>query len=142
MDKFMVFLHVIGSAGLGFYVLLPFLVSRATQLSGSGQEGLADGLLNGNRIAQYFLVLQLLTGGYLISKASYTVMWMVLVLLLFLAMSAVAGIMAKPMKRIVASLQAGQSATAHIKRTQTMSIIVLVLYGAIIYLMKYPFYKI
>ncbi|XEC96474.1 hypothetical protein AB6A23_08000 [Paenibacillus tarimensis] len=141
MIQFLLFLHVIGAVGMGFYIVLPFLLGRTSKLTGSGQQGLADGLLTGNRIAQYFLVLQFLTGGYLISQEKYAIFWIVLVLLLFLAIAAVAGIMTKPLKRIVASIQEGQSATGYIKRAQTMSYIVLILYLIIIYLMMYPAFR-
>ncbi|EXX92477.1 hypothetical protein BG52_12765, partial [Paenibacillus darwinianus] len=91
MEKFMLFLHAIGAVGGGFYVLLPFLVGRTTKLAGEGQAGLADGLALANRFAQYFLILQLLTGGYLMTFADYSVLWMVLSIGLFLAIAALGG---------------------------------------------------
>lgn len=57
MFKVMLFLHVIGAVGMGFYIVLPIMLGRATKLAGVGQGGLADGLRSANRIAQYFLVL-------------------------------------------------------------------------------------
>jgi hypothetical protein len=142
MLGFIVFLHVLGAAGLGFYLVLPFLAGRASKLAGAGQEGLAEGLVAGNRIAQYFLVLQLLTGGYLVSKADYTVLWMVLSIVLFLAIAALGGIITKPLKRIVSSIQSGQSATSHIKRVQTLSVIILVLFIVTLYLMTNPMFRV
>lgn len=141
MANVMLFLHVLGAVGMGFYIVLPIMIGRATKLAGAGQEGLADGLVSANRVAQYFLIVQLLTGGYLISQADYTVTWMILVILLFLAIAAVSGIMSKPLKRIVSSIQEKQSATAHINKTRTFSLIVLVLYVIVIYLMKFPMYQ-
>ncbi|MBD2844668.1 hypothetical protein IDH44_05660 [Paenibacillus sp. IB182496] len=141
MNDFLLFLHVIGAVGMGFYIVLPALIGRASRLAGTGQQGLADGLASGNRLAQYFLVLQFLTGGYLISQKDYTVLWMVLIIVLFLAIAAVAGIMTKPIKRISSSIESGQSASADIRKAQTMSVIVLVLYLVILYLMKYPMFK-
>ena len=138
MVNFVIFLHVIGAAGLGFYLVLPFLVGRASRLAGEGQSGLSEGLVSGNRIAQYFLILSFLTGGYLISQAEYAVVWIVLVIVLFLAIAAVAGIMTGPLKRIAVAIQGGQSASAHIRKARTMSFIVLVLYLVIVYMMKYP----
>ena len=88
MIDFVTFLHTIGAVGMGLYLLLPFLVGRVTQLTGEGQAGLADGLVFANRIAQYCLVLQLLTGGYMMTNADYTVLWMVLITVLFLAIAA------------------------------------------------------
>src|SRR6478609_6967706 len=108
MLSFMLFLHVIGAAGLGFYIALPFMAGRATKLDGGGQAGLAQGLASANRIAQYFLVLPLLPGGYLMSQADYKVVWMIIVTVLFLAIAAIGGIISKPLKRIAASIQGGE----------------------------------
>lgn len=138
MFNAMLLLHVLGAVGMGFYVVLPIMLGRASKLAGVGQEGLADGLLSANRIAQYFLIVQLLTGGYLMSQADYSVSWMVIVILLFLGVAALGGIISKPLKLVVASIQEGKSATAHINKARVMSIIVLVLYIAIIYFMKFP----
>ncbi len=141
MNSIMIFLHVLGAGGVGFYLILPFLVGRASRLAGAGQQGLAEGLIAGNRIAQYFLILQFLTGGYLISQADYTVLWMVVVIVLFLAIAALGGIQTKPLKRIVSQIQAGQSATAEIGKVRMFSFILLVLYIVTLYLMVNPFYK-
>ncbi|MBD2870506.1 hypothetical protein [Paenibacillus arenilitoris] len=140
MFKTMLILHVLGAAGMGFYLVLPFMVGRASKLAGIGQGGLAEGLLSANRIAQYFLVLQLLTGGYLISQADYTVAWMIIIVVLFLAIAALGGIVSKPLKRVVSAIAEGKSATADIGKARVMSIIVLVLYVAIIIFMKNPIY--
>lgn len=139
MFNAMLFLHVLGAVGMGFYIVLPVMIGRASKLAGVGQEGLADGLLSANRIAQYFLILQLLSGGYLMSQGDYSVAWMIIVTLLFLAIAALGGIVTKPLKRIVSSIQEGKSATAHISKARVMSSIVLVLYIIIIYFMKFPF---
>ncbi|MGU3473070.1 hypothetical protein ACLBWT_18230 [Paenibacillus sp. D51F] len=141
MNSIMIFLHVLGAGGVGFYLILPFLVGRASRLAGAGQQGLAEGLIAGNRVAQYFLILQFLTGGYLISQADYTVLWMVVVIVLFLAIAALGGIQTKPLKRIVSQIQAGQSATEEIGKVRMFSFILLVLYIVTLYLMVNPFYK-
>lgn len=138
MFNVMLLLHVLGAVGMGFYVVLPIMVGRASKLAGVGQGGLADGLLSANRVAQYFLVLQLLTGGYLMSQNDYSVAWMVIIIVLFLGIAALGGIISKPLKLVVASIQEGKSASAHINKARVMSIIVLVLYIAIIYFMKFP----
>lgn len=139
MFNVMLFLHVLGAVGMGFYVVLPVMLGRASKLAGVGQGGLAEGLLSANRIAQYFLIVQLLTGGYLMSQNDYSVVWMVIITVLFLAIAALGGIISKPLKVVVASIQEGKSATAHINKARIMSIIVLVLYIAIIYFMKNVF---
>ncbi|QHW30620.1 hypothetical protein GZH47_06980 [Paenibacillus rhizovicinus] len=141
MFSFMLFLHLVGAAGLGFYIALPFMVGRASKLDGSGQAGLAEGLASANRIAQYFLVLQLLTGGYLMSQADYKVIWMIIVTLLFLAIAAIGGIITKPLKRIAISIQSGQSASSHIAKARTLSVILLLVYLVTIYFMQDRMYK-
>ncbi|OXM15305.1 hypothetical protein [Paenibacillus herberti] len=142
MTDVMVFLHVLGAGGLGFYLILPFLVGRASRLAGVGQQGLAEGLITGNRVAQYFLIVQFITGGYLITAAGeYTVVWMVISILLFLAIAALGGIQTKPLKGIVSQIQAGQSAAASIAKVRMFSFILLALYVIIMYLMVNPFYK-
>ncbi|CAM4117974.1 hypothetical protein L1N85_02765 [Paenibacillus alkaliterrae] len=140
MFNVMLFLHVLGAVGMGFYVVLPFMVGRASNLAGLGQGGLADGLISANRIVQYFLIVQLLTGGYMISQADYTVAWMVIVVLLFLAIGALGGIITKPLKRVVSSIEEGKSATAHINKARVMSYIILALYIVTIYTMKFPIF--
>ncbi|MUT64477.1 hypothetical protein [Paenibacillus sp. NEAU-GSW1] len=139
MDSIFSFLHVLGATGMGFYIVLPFMVGRASKLAGGGQSGLADGLVVANRIAQYFLIVQLLTGGYMLSQSDYAVAWMVIITVLFLAIAAISGIMTKPLKRIVSAIQDGNSATSHIAKARVFSLIVLVLYVVIIYFMNNPF---
>ncbi|WP_337099599.1 hypothetical protein [Paenibacillus sp. YIM B09110] len=138
MSNVMWFIHLLGAIGMGFYIVLPIMLGRATKLAGAGQEGLADGLLSANRIAQYFLVIQLLTGGYMMSQGDYAVVWMIIITLLFLGIAAIGGIVTKPLKLIVSSIQEGKSATAHIQKARVLSLIVLVLYIVIIYFMRFP----
>lgn len=141
MYSFMIFLHVIGAAGLGFYLALPFMAGRASKLDGGGQAGLAEGLASANRIAQYFLVLQLLTGGYLMSQGDFAVAWMIIVTVLFLAIAAIGGIITKPLKRIATSIQSGQSASSHIAKVRTLSVVLLLVYLVTIYFMQHPILK-
>jgi len=139
MINAMWFLHLLGAIGMGFYIVLPVMIGRASKLAGMGQVGLAEGLLSANRIAQYCLVLQLLTGGYMMSQGEYAVAWMIIITLLFLGIGAFGGIVAKPLKGIIAAIGQDQSTSAFIGKARMMSVIVLVLYVAIIYFMKFPF---
>ncbi|WP_274652219.1 hypothetical protein [Paenibacillus humicola] len=141
MVQFIIFLHVLGAAGMGFYLVLPFLVGRASKLDGGGQAGLAAGLGAANRIAQYFLVLQFLTGGYLISQGEYAVVWMILVIVLFLAIAAIGGIVSKPLKLIASEIQAGRSASSHIAKVRALSVVMLIIYVVILYFMVFPIAK-
>jgi hypothetical protein len=138
MGQFFYFLHAIGAVGMGIYLVLPFLVGRITQLSSEGQSGFADGLLIANRVAQFCLLLQLLTGGYMMTMGTeYSVLWSTLTLVLFLGIGALSGIMAKPLKAIVAAAKAGESAAGSISRVRLFSTLLFVLYVAIIFVMQY-----
>jgi hypothetical protein len=139
----MLFLHVVGAVGMGIYAILPFVTGKFKQLSGAAQEGLASGLVTAGRFGQYALVLQLLTGGYLISNSQsgdYSVAWMITVIVLFVAIAALTGIVQGPLKRIAIASAKGESASSSISRVQTLSAIVFVLFLVIIWLMQDPWY--
>lgn len=134
------FLHVLGATGVGFYLVLPFLVSKVCKLSGDSKSGLAQGLVLVNRIAQYFLFVQFITGGLLMSyhKDFYAVSWMIVITIVLFAMFALGGIISKPLKLIVANVQAGTDTKAQVKKAGVLSIILLVLFIVEIYFMKFP----
>ncbi|WP_267900994.1 DUF2269 family protein [Cohnella endophytica] len=142
----MIFLHILGAVGMGIYAIMPFVVGKFKQLSGAAQEGLASGLISSGRIGQYALVLQLLTGGYLISNADggakYTVGWMVGTIVLFIVIGALSGIIQAPLKRIAAAAVKSESASSDISRVQTLSAILFVLFLVIIWLMAHPTFKV
>ena len=143
MANVMLFLHVVGAVGMGVYAILPFVAGKFKQLSGTAQEGLARGLISGGRIGQYALVLQLITGGYLLTglNVSYAVSWIVTGGILFLAIGALSGIVQGPLKRIAEASVKGESASASISKVQTLSTIIFVLFLVIIWFMQVPWYK-
>lgn len=138
MGQFFYFLHAGGAVGMGIYLVLPFLVGRLTQLSSEGQAGFADAILIANRVAQFCLLLLLLTGVYMMSLANYSVLWSTLTLVLFLGIGALGGVMTKPLKAIVKAAKSGESSADAISRVRLFSILLLVLYVAIIFVMQYP----
>jgi hypothetical protein len=143
MLKVMLFLHVVGAVGMGIYAIMPFVVGKFKQLSGAAQEGLASGLVSAGKIGQYALVLQLLTGGYLISNSQagdYAVAWMITVVILFVAIGALTGITQGPLKRIAVASVNGTNASGEISRVRVLSSIIFVLFLVIIWLMKNPWY--
>ncbi|MFC4596918.1 hypothetical protein [Cohnella hongkongensis] len=143
MANVMLFLHVVGAVGMGVYAILPFVVGKFKQLSGTAQEGLARGLISGGRVGQYALILQLITGGYLLTglNVRYSVAWMVTVGVLFVAIGALAGIVQGPLKQIAASSVKGESASSSISKVQTLSTIIFVLFMVMIWLMQVPWYR-
>ncbi len=140
MLTFMLFLHVVGAVGMGIYAILPFVAGRFKQLSTPAQEGLASGLLTAGRIGQFALVLQLLSGGYLISQQDYKVSWLIVILVLFVAIGAFSGILQGPLKRIKAAAANSQDASGAVSRVQTLSAVTFVLFLVIIWLMQDPWY--
>ncbi|XID95656.1 hypothetical protein ACF3MZ_14535 [Paenibacillaceae bacterium WGS1546] len=143
MANVMLFLHVVGAVGMGVYAIMPFVVGKFKQLSGAAQEGLARGLIGGGRVGQYALVLQFVTGGYLLTglDATYSYAWMTVVGVIFLAMGALSGIIQGPLKRIAAASVNGEDASASIAKVRTMSLIVFILFMVILWLMQVPWYR-
>ncbi|WP_019004274.1 hypothetical protein [Cohnella laeviribosi] len=140
MLTLMLFLHVVGAAGMGIYVVLPFVAARFRQLSTPAQEGLANGLVTAGRVGQFALVLQLLTGGYLISQADYTVPWMIVILALFVLLGALAGMIQGPLRRIQAAAISNTDASGAISRVQTLSVLTLIVFAVMLWLMQDPWY--
>jgi hypothetical protein len=141
MYKLFLFLHVLGAIGLGFYLILPLLLRNITKLSGQALESYLAGLFGTSRIAQYLLVIQLLTGGYLMSKNDYAVAWMISSIGFFLVAAAISGIMNKSMKNTIKEIQAGGSGEAQLSSIRLFSIIVSVSMLIVIYFMVYPMYR-
>ena len=144
MYKTMLFLHIVGAVGMGIYAVLPFIVGKFKQLSGTAQEGLASGLVAAGRIGQYALVIQLLTGGYLMSSddtGDFAVSWMIVVVLILVALGALSGIIQGPLKRIVSAAANAQNASASISKAQTISAIIFILFLVEIWLMTNPWFK-
>ncbi len=112
MVGIVLFLHALGALTVGFYLLLPFVASRLAGLHPQSQLGFARVLFNLNRIGQWMLVAQFLTGGYLISQYDKSVPWMIVVIVLFLGIGAMSGMIAGPLKRIIAHGGEGKAAAA------------------------------
>ncbi|MBO2942500.1 hypothetical protein JJQ72_00660 [Paenibacillus sp. F411] len=134
-------LHIIGTAALGFYLILPFIVGSTQKLSAGAQEGAVNTIRVANRLAQYGLVIQLITGGYMMSQGEYAVIWMIIVTIILLAMFAIAGIMSKPLKGALAGIREKRDVTADIAKLRTFSLILALLLLVMIYFMVYPIYK-
>lgn len=143
VNTIILFLHVIGAVGMGVYAIMPFLVGQFRKLPGAAQEGLAKGLLVGGRIGQFSLLLLLLTGGYLISNLGpdYAISWSITVLVIFLAIGALTGNAQKPLKAIAAAASEGKDVSAFVGRVRTFSVLIVILFIAILWIMLDPWYK-
>jgi F0F1-type ATP synthase assembly protein I len=137
MVEFILFLHVFGAVAAGYYMLLPFLMLRLDKLSKPAEEGYVNALFIANRIGQYILIAQFITGGYLISKGSYTVTWIVVSILLFVAIAALAGIMGKAMKRFTAGSKEGRETKADASKMKKLSVYIGILFAILVFVMYY-----
>ncbi|KIL40757.1 hypothetical protein SD70_11550 [Gordoniibacillus kamchatkensis] len=136
MSHWMLFLHIVGALAMGFYFLLPFLVSRAGKMSGAAQAGYAAVLRSANRIAQFVLLFEFLTGGYLVSKYSYSPLWLILVLVFVVALGAVTGILGVRLKKLGEAAEANGTVTPHQSSSLALSWISAVFLLVIVYLMN------
>lgn len=138
MLQVLLYIHVVSAILMGIYLVLPFLVNQVDKLSsGAAQFGFMSVLFKTNRVGQFASVVSFLTGGYLVSKDDYSVVWMVLAIVLFLAIAALSGIMGKRM-RLALSEASGGSIKAQIGSIKTLSLINGVLFFLIVTLMKFP----
>ncbi|AIQ63380.1 hypothetical protein D3C81_100800 [compost metagenome] len=134
----LMFLHMIGTVALGFYLVLPFVLSKAEKLSSAAKEGTLSAIGGFNRFAQYGLVIQLLTGGYMMTKKDdLSVPWMIIVTLLLLAMFALAGIMGKPLRLAANGMKENRDVTSETGKIRTLSALLAVLLLVMLFFMVF-----
>ncbi|UKS24296.1 hypothetical protein LOZ80_22010 [Paenibacillus sp. HWE-109] len=123
MFQTMIFLHVVSALLLGAYVVFPFIVGRASALSGAAQESFAGLLSTFNRVGQFSLIVSFLTGGAMISQIDPrpSVLWMILAVVLLLIVGAVTGMIGGRIKKLIANAKAGKSTAADAAKIKTFS---------------------
>ncbi|MDT3425184.1 hypothetical protein J2Z22_000697 [Paenibacillus forsythiae] len=122
----LMFLHMIGTLAVGFYLVLPFILGRTEKLSAAAREGTLSAVSGFNRFAQYGLVIQLLTGGYMMTKGEYSVPWMIIVSLLLLAMFALGGIMSRPLRLAASGMKQSRDVSGETGKIRTLSALLAV----------------
>lgn len=136
MVQFILFLHLLGAIVMGYYLLMPFFVGKLAALSGETRKGFVSAVRMFNRIAQFVLIVQLLTGGYLLSGGNYSTVWWVVSVVIVILIGAFSGMMGGPLKRILrASVDVNAS---DVGRIRIYSILVALLYLFIVIIMAYP----
>jgi uncharacterized membrane protein len=142
MTKFILFLHILGSVGMGFYLVFPILSAKISSLSKQAQEGFVQALSTANRFGQILLIIQFLTGGYLISKFKDTYnlspAWMAASIVLVIIAGAFTGMVGGPLRRIVQGLQANTAVDKDIAKTKLFSLLTAIILIIIVILMVYP----
>lgn len=135
--KVLMFLHMIGTLALGFYLILPIILTSTAKLSDSAKEGTMSAISGFNRFAQYGLIVQLLTGGYMMTKGEYSVAWMILITVLLLAMFALSGIMGKPLRLAAAGLREKRDVSSELGKVRTLSLLLTVCLLVMVFFMVY-----
>ncbi|WP_209865936.1 hypothetical protein [Paenibacillus shirakamiensis] len=138
MYQFVLFLHILGSLALGFYLILPFVLGPVFKLATPAQEGAVTAVRTANRFGQYGLVIQLLSGGYMMSKEEYPVAWMVIVVVLFVAAGALSGIIGKPLRLAIEGIRQKKEVQAHFNKVRTLSTVLAIVVLLIVFVMVYP----
>lgn len=133
--QWMYVVHVIGAVGLGYYLILPFLLLRTRSLAGEALANFAGNVHYVGRIMQFLLLVQLLTGGYMMG-GDYTMFWMTAVLVLLIAIGALAGIMGGRLKKTVKALKSGGDGSATLASVRTLSWILFVALLLMVYVMS------
>jgi len=136
MTQFVLFLHVLGAILMGIYLMMPFLAARIGGLQGQARTGFLSLLYTANRVGQFVLVIEFLTGGYLVSKGNYAVSWMITAVVLFLALGAFTGILGKQL-RLGLSDESGKSIAGQLGKIRLFSNLTGIVFLLIIFIMKY-----
>jgi hypothetical protein len=139
MLQVILYLHVVSAILMGAYLAMPFLVGRLASLSGSAQVGFLQVLFSLNRVGQIALVFAFLTGGYMVSKGDYSVLWMALSVVLLLALGAISGIMGKKMRQALKDVS-GSSIGGQLGAIKTLSLVMGILFFVMITIMNFPNY--
>lgn len=137
MYNVMIFIHILGAAALGFYLILPFVVGKVSKLSLPAQEGSAAAIRSLNTYAQIALVIQLLTGGYLMSKGDYSVPWMIVIIVLLLAIGAIGGIMGKPLRLAMDGIKNKRDISVETGKIRTLSALLAICVLVMLFFMVY-----
>ncbi|MWV44012.1 hypothetical protein GRF59_10240 [Paenibacillus sp. HJL G12] len=137
MGMVMLFIHILGAAALGFYLILPFVVGKVAKLSLPAQEGSAAAIRGLNTYAQIALVIQLLTGGYLMSQGDYSVPWMIVVIILFLAIGAISGMMGKPLRLALDGIKNSRDISVQTGKIRTLSALIAICVLVMLFFMVY-----
>jgi len=132
--QWMYVVHVLGAVALGYYFVLPFLLLRTRALTGQSLTDFAGNVHFVGRIMQALLLVQLLTGGYMMG-GDYTAFWMAAVFVLLVAIGALSGIMGGKLKKAVATLKSGGDATAALAAVRGLSWALFVALLLMVYVM-------
>lgn len=114
-------IHSFSAIVFGILLLLPFFALRWKGKDGAQLEGALKFWRMEMHIAHLFVILSLVTG--IILASSYTSTWFWLVIVVFLAMGALIGIVAKSLRLMTAAVGEKQSFEPHLRKLTRLSFI-------------------
>lgn len=118
-------------------MLFPFFIGRVAKLVAPLREGLISGLYVANRIGQYILILQFVSGGLLIYHNSYSSAWIVTVIAVFTILAAFAGLMAQPMRDLMNEQCSEQRKQSCVTRLRVYGVLISICFIILVILMKF-----
>jgi len=143
MRDFVIFLHALGAVAIGFYLLFPFVAGSIKGLSPQSQTGFARVLRSLNRIGQWLLLVQFITGGYL-THGARSIPWLIVIVVLMVLLFGVTGMLGGPLKRLAGiggeGGEGGAASAADISKLTMFGAISAVLVLALLVLMYYPIF--
>lgn len=132
MNQFILFLHVLGAIGMGFYLLLPLFL-RVKILENRPVLHVFYWL---NFTVQWILVAQFLTGIYLIYIGNYSLLWIVLVAIVFTGIGAFGGMFGYYIRKF---LKTNDAMEGHwLKKIRFHGLLTSICMFFIVILMLYP----
>ena len=129
--------HILGAIMMGFYGVAPFIANRLKTSSVATQEGILSSMSIANRIGQVMLIVQFLSGGYLMTFGDYSVLWMVLVVVVFLLIGAFSGMMGSALKKSLTAAIGNKKDEVSLDKVKLFSIMTFIAYIVIVVLMVY-----
>lgn len=137
MDIAMRFIHLLGAITVGYYVMFPLFLMRIIKMDHAARSGYVNGIYVANRIGQYILILQFVTGGYLIWKNNYSLTWIITVITVFTLLAAFAGLMGKPMRMLMHEERGAEDVRKIVHRLQYYSVFICLCFIILVILMKF-----
>ncbi|MDO3408857.1 hypothetical protein QWJ34_03670 [Saccharibacillus sp. CPCC 101409] len=137
MERFVLFLHVLGAVAMGFYLLAPLIVAQFGRLEGEAKSGALSVMRSLNAYAQYGLVLELITGIYLFLQDDYSVLWLVLTIVLFVLIGAFGGMMAGPLRRALDGIRERRDIAAELRKLRVFGSLVCASFVGILFVMMF-----
>jgi hypothetical protein len=133
LNRIMLFLHLLGAVGMGFYLLLPFFL-RKTWLQNRGVLQVYYWM---NFTVQWILVAQFVTGLIMYLQGNYPVLWIILVAVVFTGVGAFGGMFGYHCRKAPPSFE--EDRTGWLKKVRFHAILTSICMYLILVLMKFPY---